>query len=191
MAIYVVLFLIEDEDLQIEFTQNREAVVMNLLKYIWRKRKFVAVVSILITLIYYGINCFYTYFSETGTISFIYPSSENGRYPDGTRFNIYDLMSEQVLQGTVDIYNERTGKKPIALADIENAIEIDEILPYGIHTKVQDARNSGQDYSYFANEYRVTVAPISGVYNRGVSNLFGVIPDVDNKFLIRVTRTTL
>lgn len=157
---------------------------MDLLKYIWRKRKFIAIVAVLVTLIYYGVNCFYIYYSEVGTISFIYPDSENGRYPDGTRFNIYNLMSEEVLKGTVDIYNERTGKVPIELSDIENCIVIDEITPYGIQTKVQNARNLGQDYSYFANEYRVTVAPIQGVYKRGFKNLFGIIPDVDNKFLI-------
>lgn len=157
---------------------------MDLLKYIWRKRKFIAIVAVLVTLIYYGVNCFYIYYSEIGTISFIYPDSENGRYPDGTRFNIYDLMSEEVLLGTVNIYNEKTGKIPIKLSDIENAIVIDEITPYGIQTKVQNARNLGQDYSYFANEYRVTVSPIQGVYKRSFKNLFGIIPDIDNKFLI-------
>lgn len=157
---------------------------MNLLKYIWRKRKFIAIVSVLAMFIYYGINCFYIFYSESGTLSFIYPDSENGRYPDGTRFNIYDLMSETVLKGTVDIYNERTGNEPITLSDIESAIVIDEIVPYGMHTKVQEARNSGQDYSYFANEYKISISPVRGVYKRSSKNLFGILPDVDNKMLM-------
>lgn len=157
---------------------------MNLLKYMWRKRKFIAIVSILAMFIYYGINCFNIYYSESGTLSFIYPDSENGRYPDGTRFNIYDLMSETVLKGTVDIYNERTGNEPITLADIESSIVIDEIVPYGMHTKVQEARNSGQDYSYFANEYRISISPVNGVYKRSSKNLFGILPDIDNKMLM-------
>ena len=49
------------------------------------------------------------HFTEQQNLSFVYSSAEKGRYPDGSRFEIYDLLSDEVLTLTLERLN-RDGK---------------------------------------------------------------------------------
>ena len=79
---------------------------MRLLKYILEKRKIIVLAAVICTVLFFLYGFLNTFFSTSMVVSFIYPSSEKGQYPDMTRLNIYDFISDEVLEGAVTLYNE-------------------------------------------------------------------------------------
>ena len=61
----------------------------------------------------------------------------------------------------------------------DRAIGITEYISSGIQEKVQNARDTGQDYSYFANEYIISCKPRRSPNLLSPGTLFGFFPKVD------------
>lgn len=157
---------------------------MKALLYIWKKKWILLITGAACALLFLLYACTNTYFSESMIVSLIYPNSEKGLYPDGTRYNIYEIVSDTVLQKAVDQYNADSEKKPITLTDVEKAIGITEYISSGIQEKVQNARDTGQDYSYFANEYIISCKPRRSPNLLSPGTLFGFFPKVDSKLFL-------
>lgn len=156
---------------------------MWIVKYIIEKRKPIAIVAILVTLLFYMNMSFGTLFSSGMVVSFIYPNSEKGQYPDLTRLNIYDIISDEVLEGAVAMYNEAK-KTNLDPDDVKPHISVTEYVSPTVMDKVQSARSKGEDYSYFANEFTITCSAMSKPSIKDVLHLFGLIPNVDTKLLL-------
>ncbi len=156
---------------------------MNLFMYIWRRKWRIFIISVLITAVYFSGTCYNTYYTENMTLSFIYPNSEKGKYPDGTRFNIYDIMSDEVISGAIDKYNKMTDKR-ITVSDVEGGISVKENLTANVLSKVNEARDLGLDYAYFANEYSISFKPMHRINLGSGEDLFGAVPYVDNELFM-------
>lgn len=156
---------------------------MKSLLYIWKNKWKIFIVSCVVTAVFFSSLCYKTHYSAGMTMSFIYPNSEKGKYPDGTRFNAYDMVSDDVLKATIDAYNEVSPLR-ISLSDIENSIYIKECLTTDVESKVNEARQLGMDYSYFANEYNVTFQPVFKLGVADKSKWFGLKPYVDNNLFM-------
>lgn len=85
----------------------------------------------------------------TMTMSISYPGVENGVNPDGTRFNIFEMTSDKVLERTLSKLNIPN----ITVDDLRSRINIYPILQIGVNEKIKSATATGKDYSYFPNEY--------------------------------------
>lgn len=153
------------------------------LMYIWKNKWRLMIVSVLVTAIFFGSYCYRLNYTESMKLSLIYPNSEKGKYPDGTRFNIYDMMSDDVLKGAIEAYNEEA-ENPITVSDIEDCIQLKEQFTDDVASKIEQARDLGMDYTYFANEYNVTFKPVFkiGISGSGKPMLFK--PYVDNKLFM-------
>lgn len=114
-------------------------------------------------------------------ISFIYPNSEKGQYPDGTRLNIYDIASERVLASAVYEYNKAVGYEDLTISEAQRIISVTEYVPPSLQEKIETARSSGQDYSYFANEFYVKCVALNKFDISDYRHLFGILPKVNNK----------
>lgn len=159
---------------------------MKILLYVWKKKIPILATALIFALLFTGYSVFNTYYCESQLLSFIYPNSEKGQYPDGTRFNIYEIFSDEVLQATVTQYNEQSGHTPINVSDLVSALTLTEYLSPGILEKVQQARNLGQDYTYFVNEYVISCQPIHKLNFKSPQTLFGIIPVVDSEKLLDI-----
>ncbi|MCX7715266.1 MAG: hypothetical protein N2171_06035 [Clostridia bacterium] len=153
---------------------------MKIVTYIWKNRRIVFSAAVLFSVLFFAYSCFKTYYTETIMISLIYPNAEKGKYPDGTRFNIYDLLSDEVLQNAVDSYNEDFADSPVALSDIKNNIFAQENMAGGALSKVTEARNMGLDSAYFANEYTISCVPVHKWSLNDLGHYFGIVPYVNN-----------
>lgn len=155
---------------------------MKLFKYIMEKRKIIAVAAVICTCLFFLYGLLNTIFSESMVVSFIYPSSEKGQYPDMTRLNIYDFVSDEVLEGAVELYNEEKGTE-LEAGDIKNKIIVNEYVPSSLADDVQTARLSGEDYFYFANEFNISCKPMRKFKANDFVHLFGLIPNIDSKIM--------
>lgn len=154
---------------------------MKLLSYIWEKRKFFVTTAILLVVLFLGYSFYMTFFSQSMVISFIYPNSEKGQYPDGTRLNIYDIISDRVIADAVYEYNKASGSEDLTIQDIKSSVSVTEYVSPSLQDKIQAARSSGQDYVYFANEFYVKCAPVNRLDFKDYRHLFGLLPKADNR----------
>lgn len=159
---------------------------MKLFVYIWSKKWYLVLGAIVMSFLFLIYNGYQTHYSESITLSLIYPNSEKGKYPDNTRLNIYDLLSEQVLNQAVENYNkEKKETRPeITVADIASHIKIVEHISPSLQEEIESARKNGQAYSYFINEFDVTCPPLNRFSFTEFRYLFGILPYVDNELLL-------
>ena len=154
---------------------------MKFLLYLWKKKWVLLASGLVFSVLFAAYATMNTYFTEYALISYIYPNSEKGLYPDGTRFNIFDFTSVELLQKTVEDYNAVSGKKLVSPDDLADKIVISEYLSGSVMEKVQAARNKGEDYSYFANEYVVEFQPVRKMDFSAPERLFGLIPALNSR----------
>ena len=154
-----------------------------LLRVFLSKKYRITITSLILALLYIGYAVFNAHFTQSAVISFIYPNSEKGLYPDGSRFNIYDILSDRVLLNTAKLYGEKTGQE-IDTEAIRNHILVDDYLADSVQDRVTSARNQGQDYVYFTNEYVIKILPNRVFEISNYEKLFGLIPNVDNEILL-------
>ena len=155
---------------------------MKLLKYIIEKRRFIISAALIFTALFLASVFLNTLYSTSMVVSFIYPSSEKGQYPDSTRLNIYDFLSDEVLEGAVELYNDEKGTS-LEPSDIKNRIVVDEYVSPTLQEKVQSARANGEDYFYFANEFTITCRMMTKPDITDVFHLFGLIPNIDSRLM--------
>lgn len=155
---------------------------MKLLKYIMEKRKFIVAAALIFTALFLANVFLNTFYSTSMVVSFIYPSSEKGQYPDSTRLNIYDFLSDEVLEGAVELYNDEKGTS-LEPADIKKRIVVDEYVSPTLQEKVQSARANGEDYFYFANEFTITCRMMTKPDITDFFHLFGLIPNIDSRLM--------
>lgn len=155
---------------------------MKFIMYIWQKRIPILIGGILLALLYFGYNCYNIHYTDAIKLSLVYPGSEKGIYPDNTRFNIYDILSDEVINNTVVAYNNEVGeKRKINPEYVEGKITVTESVPSDLQARIDAARKQGQDYSYFVNEFRIQMAPVK---KAALSNGFGILPYVDSELFL-------
>lgn len=87
------------------------------------------------------------------TISFQYKGIDKGLNPDGTRFEINKLISEEVMKLVFE--------KAQLNYDAENLsqFEVKPLLPIGIVETIKQKREKGEPYTYFPNEFEIRIHP--------------------------------
>lgn len=114
------------------------------------------IVGILVSLFHGLWNACSSYASSYAQVSMVFPEIADGKYPDGSRFSAYDLISEDRIQEALDVmqgngvYEEYTAKQLAEQFDIYTYTE------GSVADDVSTLRSEGNNYSYFANEYRIT-----------------------------------
>jgi len=83
------------------------------------------------------------------TISINYPGAEQGINPDGTRFNMFEITSDKVLERTLS----KLDLPNITVEYLRSRINIYPIVPARINDRIKAARATGKEFTYFPNEY--------------------------------------
>lgn len=85
-----------------------------------------------------------------------YPEIAESRYPDGSRFTYYDFVCDENLQKALDIMQQKGEYLNMTIDDIRDKFFIYSYLDGSATSSVQTARSEGNDFSYVANEYKIT-----------------------------------
>lgn len=158
---------------------------MTLLKYIWSKKWVFILLPTLMTLLFLAYACFNTYYSENARISLIYPLSEKGYYPDGSRFNMYDILTDDVIERAVEEYNKEYNGRDLTVSEAKKSTKIHDYLAGAVQDRIQNALYAGQQAAYYTNEYIVTFKPARVIDLRNPKRLFGLIPDVNSNLYMQ------
>jgi len=80
-----------------------------------------------------------------------YEGAKQGLNPDGSRFNINEIKSDEVLKEAIDML----GDKDLSVDGVKQRISIDSKMPLSAIEKTSGAIASGSNYSYNPSEFDI------------------------------------
>ncbi len=115
-----------------------------------------AVFGIVASLGYFTRYAYIRYAVSGAEIVLTYPEIAQSRYPDGKRFTYYDLISDENLGKALEMLQEEGKYTNFTVDDIRDSFYLYSYLEDSAGASVSSARSEGNDFSYVANEYRIT-----------------------------------
>ena len=85
-----------------------------------------------------------------------YPEIAKSKYPDGSRFTYYDFTCEENLEQALKVMQSKGKYTYFTVDDIRDNFYIYSSLDGSAVSSVSTARSEGNDFSYVANEYKIT-----------------------------------
>ncbi len=115
-------------------------------------------------------------------VSLLYPEIAAAKYPDESRFTYYDLISDDKIAQALAIMQQNGMYEYYTVEDIKKNIYVYNYLDNSAKDEVSNARLEGNDYSYVANEYKLTFIQPHDYNNK---NIFKKVfsPDYSETFL--------
>ena len=85
-----------------------------------------------------------------------YPEIAESKYPDGSRFTYYDFICEENLEAALKLMQKEDKYEHFTVDDIRDKFYIYSYLDSPAGASVSSARSEGNDFTYVANEYKIT-----------------------------------
>ncbi len=113
-------------------------------------------VGIAASLLYFGKYTYFEYAASRANIVLTYPEIALSQKPDGSRFTYYEFINDENIADALEIMQKDGKYKNFAVADLRNCFYLYSYLENSANASVSSARSAGDDFSYVANEYRIT-----------------------------------
>ena len=105
----------------------------------------------------YFVRYAYIRFSASGAeVVLTYPEIAQSRYPDGKRFTYYDFISDENVGKALEIMQDNGKYTNFTVDDLKDCFYLYSQLEDSAGATVSSARSEGNDFSYVANEYKIT-----------------------------------
>lgn len=130
-----------------------------------------------------GIKYIYQeYAVSTAYVSLTYPQITSSQYPDSSRFTYYDFISLDRINEAIEMMKKNGKYENYTAEELEDSFYLYAYLTGDVSSTVSEMRSMGNDFSYIANEYKITYTQPHDYKN---SNIFKRIftPDYSNEFL--------
>lgn len=121
-----------------------------------RKLPLFLLLSILVTAVYATRLMYANHFTASVRISLVYPEIGAGRYPDGSRFSMYDFLDDARIEEALGSMREKGWYTNIQAEQIQKGLKIAPYLVSPVHRAVESIRASGYDYGYYCSEYTLS-----------------------------------
>jgi hypothetical protein len=117
---------------------------------------FMLIVGIVTSIAYFCKYAYVEYAVSRAHIVLNYPEIAESKYPDGSRFTYYDFTCDENLEDALEIMQSRGKYVNFTVDDIRDNFYIYSYLDGSAVSSVSTARSEGNDFSYVANEYKIT-----------------------------------
>lgn len=125
---------------------------MNILKTLWKKRIIIVAATLVVALLGMGYTILGQVNKVSMTLSISYQGIEKGLNPDGTKFNVFEITSSEVLNRTLSKINV----PGLTVDALKDRLNIYALSPYNINEKIKNAKLEGEDYTYIPNEFSIS-----------------------------------
>ena len=140
------------------------------------------IVGILFSFLYFCKFSYNEYAASRATVILTFPQIAQSEYPNESRFTYYDFISNQNLSDALDIMQSEGKYENFTVDDLRNKFYIYSYLDGSAQKSVSMARSEGNDFSYVANEYKITfIQPHDYKQKNMIERFFG--PDYSSDFL--------
>ncbi len=127
--------------------------LIDVVRWLWHKKWYMLITGALFVGILFCVQAYKAHYSYALQISFIYPKAEKGQYPDGARFLMYDFLDQDCVAEALSSMQDRGYYKDITVNDLRKNLQVQDYLSKPVQDKISTARSTGEDYTYYSNEY--------------------------------------
>ncbi|MDD6483570.1 MAG: hypothetical protein PUF72_03220 [Clostridiales bacterium] len=140
--------------MKIKFMMIRKRTRKLLNKYSFIRKKYILIVLAAIIFLS-ALSAVYTYYKNAYisyfTVTLNYSEGRVGLNPEGGRFNIADIKSDEVIRGAIDIMGDDT----LTVEDLKQRISIDTVVPKSSVDNAISAISDNTYYSYSPSEFDI------------------------------------
>lgn len=146
-------------------TQPRNRLFENTLKKtIYRVRThswkmtiaFALIAGIVSGALYTAFELYQNFATSYANVSLVYPEIANGKYPDSSRFATYDLVSDDLIQEALNVMQAKGIYTNFTAEQLADHFDVYTYADGSVADDVTTLRSEGNNYSFLANEYRIT-----------------------------------
>ena len=121
--------------------------------YILKKNKLLIVlVFILIFALGMALNVYKVISTVKINLTFNYLGIERGLNPDGSKFNVFEIKSKDVLNSIL----QKLNGKNLTLDEIKNKIIVESVMPKAAVEQVRTEQTEGNQYYYIPYEFSIS-----------------------------------
>ena len=117
---------------------------------------FMLALGVFVSALYFVKYIYVEYAVSRAHVVLNYPEIAESKYPDGSRFTYYDFTCDENLEDALEIMRSRGKYLYFTVDDIRDNFYIYSYLDGSAVSSVSTARSEGNDFSYVANEYKIT-----------------------------------
>lgn len=139
------------------------------------------VVGLLASLLYFLKYAYVEYAVSRADIVLTYPEIAQSKHPDGSRFTYYEFIDNESVDGALKIMQEKGKYVNFTVDDLKDKFYLYSYLDGSAGDSVSTARSEGNDFSYVANEYKITFIQPHDYKNLSLSTIFA--DDYSGEFL--------
>lgn len=168
--------------------KNKKSKRLKKLYYIGKTTKFRSLILFMISvgavfsLLYFCKFAYNEYAAARASIVLTFPEIAQSEYPNDSRFTYYDFISDENIDAALDIMKKEGKYTNFTVDDLRNNFYIYSYLDGSASQSVSMARSEGNDFSYVANEYKITFIQPHDYKNENIlKRFFG--PDYSCDFL--------
>lgn len=138
---------------------NMKKRLKTVFRILWEYKYSLVALALIICIVLSGIHYFGNGKYASATVSFNYSEASNGLNPNNTRFNSYEILSEDVLRSAI----ERSG--------LQNVLSVEE-LSGCVHVSPVDTGSSSGNAHYISTTYSISLDASSlNIQNRSTMSL--------------------
>ena len=163
---------------------DNEIDLLEILKKIWKNKKIIALIFLIgtfISLVGAKIYKKSTTVSRVG-ISFNFEELKQGKNPDGTPFNMAEIIPSKSIYNAYNKYKTLSDDN-LSITDFRKFIKITPIIPKNISVLVEKNLKEGVFYSFTPTEYFITLK--TGLNNESEKELLEeIVETVLNEYIL-------
>lgn len=134
------------------------------------------------SLLYFCRYAYLEYAVSRADIVLTYPEIAHSKHPDGSRFTYYQFVSDENLGDALKIMQKDKKYEYFTVEDLRNQFYLYSQLDGSAGASVSTARSEGNDFSYVANEFKITFIQPHDYKNKNIIKKF-ITPDYSSDFL--------
>ncbi len=152
--------------------------------WLWQRKRVLLAGALICTLLMSVLGSLDRDKSYQIRVSYIYPGSENGLYPDGGRLLRDDLIDTDRVEEALIAMSEKGWYTDIPAAKIRDNLRVRENLSNPVQSRVQSLRAQGEEYTYYNNEFILSFTQPCVLHLKDSSDWFGLTrPDRSKEFV--------
>lgn len=117
---------------------------------------FMALLGAIASLAYFVKYAYVEFAVSRAHVILNYPEIAESKYPNGGRFTYYDFISNENLEDALEIMREKGKYLYFTVDDVRDKFYIYSLLDGSAGDTVSTVRSEGNEFSYVANEYKIT-----------------------------------
>lgn len=117
---------------------------------------FMVILGFITSALYFAKYAYVEYAVSRAHIILNYPEIADSKYPDGSRFTYYDFTCDENLERALSVMQKNGKYLNFTVDDIRDSFYIYSYLDGSAGASVSSLRSEGNDFSYVANEYKIT-----------------------------------